>query len=351
MPPTPRSPRFLVVRRDNIGDLVCTTPLIAGLRARYPESWIGILANSYNAPILEGNPDIDAVFEYHKLKHGGLNVLAVLWRHFRMILRLRGQRLDVAVLAVPAHVPRVVRYVRLLGARRVVRFVEGGEGAPGLDGVVAPENTTNATETELIWRLAPALDLAGEPPAPRVVASPVERDRATQALSRLPGSGPVVGIHISARKPSQRWPLERFAELMRLLSTRHDARFMLFWAPGDSGNPRHPGDDDRAQALLATLHDLPVLPWPTTHLRQLVGGLAACDQIILSDGGAMHVGAALGKPLVAFFGQSDVVRWRPWKGRVEILQPESRDAIDITVDQTIAAFEKGLGTRSGPNAT
>ncbi len=30
-------PKFLVIRRDNIGDLVCTLPLIAALRHHYPK--------------------------------------------------------------------------------------------------------------------------------------------------------------------------------------------------------------------------------------------------------------------------------------------------------------------------
>ncbi|MBM3273219.1 glycosyltransferase family 9 protein, partial [Candidatus Kaiserbacteria bacterium] len=44
--------RILVIRRDNIGDLICTTPLLAALRKQWPHAWIGVLANSYNAPIL-----------------------------------------------------------------------------------------------------------------------------------------------------------------------------------------------------------------------------------------------------------------------------------------------------------
>ena len=61
--------KILVVRRDNIGDLICTTPFFAALRRRHPEAWIGALVNSYNAPVLDRNPDIDEVFAYQKLKH------------------------------------------------------------------------------------------------------------------------------------------------------------------------------------------------------------------------------------------------------------------------------------------
>ena len=66
----PRS-RILVVRRDNIGDLVCTTPAIADLRKQYPDAEIAALVNSYNAEVLKGNPNLDHVFVYQKLKHAG----------------------------------------------------------------------------------------------------------------------------------------------------------------------------------------------------------------------------------------------------------------------------------------
>lgn len=72
--------KVLVVRRDNIGDLVCTTPLFTALRRRYPQAWIGALVNSYNAPVLERNPDVNEVFAYTKLKHleKGASALATL---------------------------------------------------------------------------------------------------------------------------------------------------------------------------------------------------------------------------------------------------------------------------------
>ena len=46
------SPRILVIRRDNIGDLACTTPLIDGLRARWPDAHLAALVTTYNAEVL-----------------------------------------------------------------------------------------------------------------------------------------------------------------------------------------------------------------------------------------------------------------------------------------------------------
>ena len=51
--------RILFIRRDNIGDLVLTTPLIHAVRARFPAAWIGVLGNSYNTPVLAAHPDVD----------------------------------------------------------------------------------------------------------------------------------------------------------------------------------------------------------------------------------------------------------------------------------------------------
>ena len=41
--PNTDSPKILVVRRDNIGDLVCTTPLLHAIRLRYPAAYVAVL--------------------------------------------------------------------------------------------------------------------------------------------------------------------------------------------------------------------------------------------------------------------------------------------------------------------
>ena len=84
-------PRILVIRRDNIGDLVCTTPLIAALRERYPGGHIAALVNTYNEAVLAGNPAVDAVHAYEKGKHRGeaRSAVSVYVDRLRLILALR----------------------------------------------------------------------------------------------------------------------------------------------------------------------------------------------------------------------------------------------------------------------
>jgi len=335
------SPRFLVVRRDNIGDLVCTTPLIAALRRRHPDAWIGVLANSYNAPVLEGNPDIDAIFAYEKAKHSGKSRLRTAIERIGFVLRLRRRRLDAVVIATPEFQKRTARLARALGAQQVIGYAPARGRTPLLDIAVDSSVVGALTEVERVFRLAPALGIEGPPPPLRVVASATERERVRAALVArgIREDCPVIGIHISARKPSQRWPVERFAAVMRELHARHDAAFLLFWAPGAADNPTHPGDDAKAAALIDASGALPILPWPTHALAELIAGLDACRQVILADGGAMHIAAGLGKPLVCLFGDSDAARWRPWGVPHVLLQTPGRNVGDIDVADVVDAYE------------
>jgi heptosyltransferase-3 len=123
--------RILVIRRDNIGDLVCTTPLFAALRARYPKAHIAALVNSYNAAVLEGNPHIDVVHSYTKLKHRlpGESRLGILLARLRMLARLRHEPFDHVVLGKGGFDRQGLSLARQLRRRHVVGFAEPGEPA------------------------------------------------------------------------------------------------------------------------------------------------------------------------------------------------------------------------------
>jgi heptosyltransferase-3 len=296
------APRILVVRRDNIGDLVCTTPLVDALRARLPQAWIAALVNTYNVEVLARNPALDAVHAYEKLKHrdGGAvsNVLArlSLWRE------LRARNFDYVLL--PAATERNLRLAARLSPRWII--------TPALQ---------DGHEVERCFSLGEVFGISGTPGPMRVFADPAER---THSL---------VGVHISARRPAQRWPLERYAELIRELQKK--TRVMLLWAPGAAGDARHPGDDEAAGRLAAETNALAV---PTPDLRSLIAALSRAERVICPDGGAMHLAAALGKPVVALFGDSPVERWRPWGVAHRVVRPDSRNLRDLAVEPVLEAY-------------
>lgn len=340
---TSRPPAILVIRRDNIGDLILTTPLFEALRARFPDAYLAVLVNSYNRPAIEGNPFVDAIFAYTKGKHAeGESVLSAYLRRIKLLWQLRRRRFDYVILPNSGFAARALSLARLLAPRHIVGFVSEGASSAAINLPVNHGEGASMHETEDIFRLLGPLGISGSIPGLTVVP---DSQRMAAARSVLPvqvvdGPGPLIALHLSARKPKQRWPVENFAELARRLHAEYQARFLIFWSPGDENNPFHPGDDGKAARLLEMLSDLPVAPVVTGSLSDLMAGMALADQAILADGGAMHVAAGLGKPVVCFFGNSAAERWHPWGVPYALLQPDSRDVSDISVEDALQAYQR-----------
>lgn len=333
--------KFLIIRRDNIGDLVCTTPVFRALREHYPTAHICALVNSYNQPVLENNPDIDAVFAYTKAKHRpkGKSIIGVYLDRIRLLLRLRRMHFDYVILAAPGYLPRALKLARIIQPKHIVGFTQPNT-SHGIDMGVAYTSPRAMHEVEDVFRLLVPLGIGLAPPLTQVVAdrSEIMPVRAILNAQQWQSAGPLIGIHISARKPSQRWPAASFVELITSLRNKYDATFLLFWSPGDAANPLHPGDDAKAREILGALPEMPILGYPTHRLAQLIAALSVCDSVICSDGGAMHLAAGLGKPILCFFGKSDPERWHPWGVAHVLLQPPSLDVVDISVADAMENF-------------
>ena len=321
---TPRSAhetlRILVVRRDNIGDLICTLPAFEGIRHRYPGAHIGALVNSYNAPLLDGNPYLDRVHVYVKSKHRpGAGTLALVRDRFKLVAGLRRERYRTALHAGSRPRPEMRSLTRLAGIAE--QILDQGADRP-------------LHEVERVYELLYALDIPGPPPAPRLTLAREMIAGARESLASR-GYGQAIGLHISAREDENRWPLENFAALIRK-GAEHGHRFVLFWSPGEASRPEHPGDDARAQELLDQCRDLPVLGHPTSDLLALAAGLAAVRALVGSDGGHVHIAAAVGTPVIGLYCNHKVIQWRPWGADHTVLQAARVD--HIPVDAVLAAI-------------
>ena len=204
-------------------------------------------------------------------------------------------------------------------------------------------------QVENTFRLLGALGIEGPPPPPKLV--PDGRLVAACRAELPPARGPVVGVHLSAREADRRWPDASFAELIENLIGQHGATVVLTWAPGESGNPQFPGDDLSARDLAARFTGKALVAMPTPGLAELIATLAVCDVVVCSDGGPVHLAAALGKPVVALFGSERAELWHPWGVPYRLLQPASRDVSGIRVDEVLAACDSLIaGAACAPRA-
>ncbi len=338
--------RILVIRRDNIGDLVCTTPLFSALRARYPEAHIAALVNSYNAPVLDGNPDIDAVHVYTKLKHRlpGQSALGIVAQRFRMLKALRSELFDYVVLASAGYNKYALRFATQVRRRHVVGLSNGDEpGARHITIKVPAKPYADLHEVQILALLGEAVGATHADGPLRIFPKRAQVEAWQRRLPELrEPARPWVAVHISAREPERQWPLERWPEFIGRL-TSSGVGVLLIWAPGPQSDPRHPGDDKRAAQVLGALAGNPLVRGaPTATLDELIGVLSLCQAFIGADGGAMHIAAALGLPMVALF--EGVVlkkyRWHPWRVPYELVASTTREIADITAGQLMEAWQR-----------
>lgn len=331
--------RILVIRRDNIGDLVCTTPLFAALRARYPQAHIAALVNSYNAAVLAGNPDLDHVHSYTKLKHRlpGESRIGIVLARVRMMARLRREPFDYIILAKAGFDRQGLSLARQLRRRHVVGFADAGR-TPVAITLPVPRPDPDLHEVQAVHLLGRALDVNETAGPVRVYP---DRQRTEAWRGRLPAlkDGRWIAVHISARVPGRVWPVERFISLIKLLN----GGVVLLWSPGAADDPRHPGDDARAAAIGAGVEaGVRLLPAPTESLEDLIAVLSLCSTFIGADGGAMHLAAALGLPVVALDENlPDKHRhWHPWQVPYEMVYPHTGEVADIPAERVAQTWAR-----------
>lgn len=333
--------KILLIRRDNIGDLICTTPAIHALRERFPDAKIGILVNSYNADAVANNSDVDEIYVYEKAKHVEDRGRRLVWlSNFRLLLKVRREKYDVAI-ACGSYSPNLARYASLVGAKHRIGYARSGAKSVSYD-IPLDEPSEQLHEVVVAFKLLEPLGISGEPPKLVLTPSADEEKKVLHFLFPTPNSQPqtptFIAMHISSRKENNRWPAERFIELGNRLISKYNVKPLLLWAPGSGGNKRHPGDDEKAEQIAQGMIAQPLV-YKTTRLKELIAALNVCKMVICMDGGAMHIAAALGKPILAIWGSTDKRRWSPWKVEHSIAQRGKR-ADEVSAQEAAAAFEK-----------
>ncbi|TAL23005.1 MAG: glycosyltransferase family 9 protein [Nitrospirae bacterium] len=336
------SKKILFIRRDNIGDLVCTTPAIHAVRNHYPDAKIGILVNTYNVDAIRNNPDINEIYTYEKAKHAPeKNKISVWLNNLKVLHKIRKEKYDAAI-GCGSYSPRLARYTFITGAKKRIGYLKKGMKSKFYNmPLYEPEEILH--EAEKTFNLLSCLGINGAPQQLRIFPS---EDEVKKVRDFLNASGhskgkTLIAFHISSRRPENRWPVEKFIELGKLVLNRHNAGVLLLWSPGSEKNIYHPGDDEKAEFIKNSLSPEP-LAYKTTKLGELISALSLSSIVVCCDGGAMHIAAALQKPIVTIWGSTNPKSWAPW-GTRHVILTDGKDASNVSVNDVFAAINAMLG--------
>src|SRR4051812_12342684 len=132
--PLPQSPSIFILRNNDIGDLLVTTPLFDALRRRFPNSEIVAGVGRWNLETLRGNPHLTSVVEVNApwnnkyvAEQGWPSVVRYIAQS-EELTKLRG-RFDVGIDVVGSHVGSALMMRLGIHCRLGVRGYRGGHTA------------------------------------------------------------------------------------------------------------------------------------------------------------------------------------------------------------------------------
>ncbi|RTL54447.1 MAG: lipopolysaccharide heptosyltransferase family protein [Rhodocyclaceae bacterium] len=299
MPPS--HPKLLLIKRDKIGDMVLTTPLLRLLKEALPNCELHVLANDYNDWVLSANPHVDHCWVFPRIRHNGKLRLGSVWRYLKILLTLRRKNFDVVLVGNGSESHRAISLGLGLKGKRTIAYCK--KTVKGLSDPL-PE-PTEGHESRRLLNLASALGInvgqAGVQPEFHPQASALHG--AETWLKRndlMPGAYLLLGL--GARRQHRQPTAAQVLRWSQLCHDRFGLKTALVWSPGTRDNPLYPGDNELAAEILArqSPHILPC----QDGLQTVVGlaWLARCN--VFPDSGLMHIASACPGGVVGLFADT-----------------------------------------------
>ena len=282
--------KILIISLAGIGDTLIATPLIAELRANFPDATIDVLTMwAGSKDLLEHNPHINRVFQKNLMKCGKFAALKFLW------LRRR-EHYDLSINTHPQSRAHYRIAAALAGAR--ARISHEYECFNWFDrwfvtGTLPQDYTRHSIENNL--DVLPLIGAQNKMPAHEmeIFLTPVEETFAGEFLARHDLAGrKILGVHVGSGGTKnlrlKRWPLKHYAELAgKLNRERPDIRVLLF------GGPEEAQDH---QTVLSQANRELTLEAKTKNLRETAALMKRCHAFLSVDTALMHVAAAVKAP-------------------------------------------------------
>jgi len=240
-----------------VGDAVMATPALRALRARFPDARIVAVVRPYVRPVLTPNPWTDAFLEV------------------------------------------------LAGVKRRIGYLRGGRGLMLTDGVPAPREGKRFLPVPQITYYLNLVEILGAPTADRrMELFPTEADEvaadAAYAAAGLEAGRTLLVCPGAAFGPSKCWPVSHWAYLVKGARERFGLESAILCGPSDAGLAAE--IVEAADGRCATFHDKGI------HLASARAVVRRARAVVAIDSGLRHYAAALGRPVVALFGPTDI-RW------------------------------------------
>lgn len=297
--------RLLVIRTDRIGDVVLTIPAIHALRRHFPQAKIFLLVAPLTVDLVDGHPDLDGIMiDDRNERHKG-------WLGFwRLVSDVRAKKFDAVI---NFHTKKRTNLLCFLSRiPRRIGYKNNKFGFLLTDQIKDERPDGLRHEVHYCLKLLKTLGIDDGQDVQLFLPLHTEavrwvEDFFQKMVSAHPGSRCVV-LHLGASCPTKRWPVQYFADLITLMSSRWPVGFVVI------GTADHRDLVDDLRRLTGPALDICDLTGRLS-LAHTAALLKQCSLLISNDSGPVHIAAAFGTPVVSIFTRNqpgiNPERWRP----------------------------------------
>ena len=322
MPDLSHIRRVLIIRMSAIGDVVHALHFASALKIAHPHLEISWVAEEIPAPLVQANPYLHHVYVIPRSKwnRGRLNSPEVWKEYLAFIRELRRQNFDLTIdLQGYAKSALIVAGV---GARYRIGWHRLKDGANLASRAVA-------RRAESLHRIDWFLDVArglgiAEPVAKCPILIPNRTHEELVALLEEGGiarNQPFVVINQAAGNRPRQWGEANYEEVAIWLAEKHRLPVVLV------GTLAERETCERIRLNVCKTLEAKALQERFTPLNlagktDLIGLACLLEMCVLhlcGDTGSTHIAAALGTPVVAFYGASDPLHAGPWNQLENVL--------------------------------
>ncbi len=317
--------KVLLIRQHNqFGDMIASVSIFRAIKETYPDCILTVMASNENYVGIEKNEFIDELFVFDKTK-----ILKP--SHLFNLLRTLRQNYDVSFLPCTISVSFTSCLFTALSKARIK------VGPSSLNGRLNDYAFMFNHRLILDWRKSPDSHVSAfilETVKPFGISTTDYKSSITigtgdenTAHDFLNSIGymkndHLIGFHIGAGKPMNRWPLDNFICLIENLDKSYCCKFYL------TGSFRDQIELDYVKMNLK----IPVGYYVNKTIPQFAALISLTVLFITNDTGVMHIAGATDTPQISIFGPTNPYNWAP-VGPNKIFIRNSESIEDVTVNE------------------
>lgn len=342
--------RVLVVRLDNVGDVVMLGPALRALRLAWPGTHLTLYASPAGTQVASMLPWVDEVITDSVAWQDASGAVPLdPAREQARIERWRAARYDVALVFTSwSQSPWPAAYAAYL-AGIPVRAGESKEFGGSVLTHAVPCLPDGVHQVDRNLHLVAGLGVAPAGIDLELHPDQAAHDAAAAALEPVgDAAGPLVVVAPGASCPARRYPIDRCASVARAL-VAGGARVVVVGGPNEAELLR----DVRTVAGVLDLVG-------RTPLAVLAAVIARADLVVANDSGPMHLADAFARPQVVLYSGTELEsQWQPRRSPARLLRvdtacspchlftcPFAMECLDIEPATVVAAVHELLASRA-----